>query len=308
MHIGTLTQRLQMDLVVPLDQGQCMCRPPWPHNDAVADICVQEYFAEVDEDYILDRFNLTGLNGEVVQEYQRALDLITDSLGVYSLAAISSSPLPGILTVAQTTRPSTTTHARRSRPVRGSCTASSTHATLSLRAVCRRWCVPYQRSLVSLYSHPTQLDKYRKGDFGRCPRVYCYSQPLLPVGLTDIPYQKAVKLYCPRCEDIYSPKSNRHGSIDGAYFGTTFPHMLFMAYPQMIPSKGQPSASDRETRREPAGVGALNTATAAIKAERYEPKIFGFRAHEEAELARWRQARRDAQIARLEALDNPNNL
>lgn len=42
----------------------------------------QEYFAEVDEDYILDRFNLTGLNGEVVQEYGRALDLITDSLGM----------------------------------------------------------------------------------------------------------------------------------------------------------------------------------------------------------------------------------
>lgn len=42
---------------------------------------IQEYFAEVDEDYILDRFNLTGLNGEVVQEYQRALDLITDCLG-----------------------------------------------------------------------------------------------------------------------------------------------------------------------------------------------------------------------------------
>jgi casein kinase II subunit beta len=39
------------------------------------------YFAEVDEDYILDRFNLTGLNSDVVQEYNRALDLITDSLG-----------------------------------------------------------------------------------------------------------------------------------------------------------------------------------------------------------------------------------
>jgi casein kinase II subunit beta len=35
----------------------------------------------VDEDYILDRFNLTGLNSDVVQEYSRALDLITDSLG-----------------------------------------------------------------------------------------------------------------------------------------------------------------------------------------------------------------------------------
>jgi casein kinase II subunit beta len=43
-----------------------------------------EYFVEIDEDYILDRFNLTGLNGEVVQEYARALDLITDQLGKHS--------------------------------------------------------------------------------------------------------------------------------------------------------------------------------------------------------------------------------
>lgn len=193
-----------------------------------------------------------------------------------------------------------------------------------------------------------QLEKYRKADFGRCPRVYCYSQPLLPVGLSDIPYQKAVKLYCPRCEDIYSPKSNRHGSIDGAYFGTTFPHMLFMVYPQMIPTKGQPLGTENGSRGPgsaggipgglaglgslvvggagggggrdgPASVGAVSTAAAAMKAERYEPRIFGFRVHEEAQLARWRQARRDAsvfpdlvnlaaliiyrQIARLEALD-----
>jgi hypothetical protein len=39
-----------------------------------------EYFCEVDEDYILDRFNLTGLNTEV-QHYPAALDLVTDALG-----------------------------------------------------------------------------------------------------------------------------------------------------------------------------------------------------------------------------------
>ena len=72
----------------------------------------------------------------------------------------------------------------------------------------------------------TQLDKYKRADFGRCPRVLCYQQPLLPVGLSDLPFQKAVKLFCPRCEDIYSPKSSRHGTIDGAFFGSTFPHML----------------------------------------------------------------------------------
>ena len=42
-----------------------------------------EYFCEVEEDYILDRFNLTGLNTEV-QHYAQALDMITDNLGLSS--------------------------------------------------------------------------------------------------------------------------------------------------------------------------------------------------------------------------------
>lgn len=36
-----------------------------------------EYFCEIDEEYLMDRFNLTGLNTEV-QYYQYALDLVTD--------------------------------------------------------------------------------------------------------------------------------------------------------------------------------------------------------------------------------------
>jgi len=105
--------------------------------------------------------------------------------------------------------------------------------------------------------------------------------------------------------------------------------MLFMVYPQMIPGKGQPvggSEGGRSSgvgvglssglgsgigigsaaREGPAvgmGVGNVSTASVAIKAERYEPRLFGFRVNEEAKLARWRSATRDAQIARLEALD-----
>ena len=50
-----------------------------------------EYFCEVEDDYILDRFNLTGLNTEV-QNYTQALDLITDNLGAFDPS--SCHPLP----------------------------------------------------------------------------------------------------------------------------------------------------------------------------------------------------------------------
>lgn len=148
-----------------------------------------------------------------------------------------------------------------------------------------------------------QADKYKKADFGKCPRVLCYGQYLLPVGLSDIAYQKAVKLYCPRCEDIYSPKSSRHGSIDGAYFGTTFPHMLFMVHPQMVPTKGHsvPTAASNPTA---VGYAAASTPEAALKAEQYQPKMFGFLVNDSSKLQRWQGAIRDDQIAALNKLED----
>lgn len=156
---------------------------------------------------------------------------------------------------------------------------------------------------------PLQLEKYKKADFGRCPRVLCHAQPLLPCGLTDLPYEKPVKLYCPRCEDLYSPKSSRHGSIDGAYFGSTFPHMFMMVYSHMLPSKAPPDGPSTTTAggptiprrleeparegRNAAMSGNVSTAAAASKAERYSPKIFGFKINEIAKLQRWQGAVRD---------------
>jgi len=240
-----------------------------------------EYFCEVEEDYILDRFNLTGLNTEV-SNYSQALDLITDQLDDEI-----QDELRGALDV---------------------------QARLLYGLIHARWIVT-ARGLAKM------LEKYKRSDFGRCPRVLCQSQPLLPVGLTDVPYEKSVKLYCGRCEDLYSPKSSRHGSIDGAYFGTTFPHLLFLVYPNLIPPKSGPvdmsqvksgTGSDAEGKRRrrdeqqeptPEVIGEINTASVALKAERYKPKIFGFQVHEIAKLHRWQEAVRDRQVARLEELD-----
>lgn len=83
-----------------------------------------------------------------------------------------------------------------------------------------------------------------------CPRVMCNGQLLLPVGLSDLPRAATVKLYCCHCEDIYNPKSSAHNAIDGAYFGTTFPHLFLQAYPGLRPPKNN---------------------------QTYVPKIFGFR-------------------------------
>lgn len=120
-----------------------------------------------------------------------------------------------------------------------------------------------------------QLEKFKKSDFGKCPRVMCESQPLLPMGQSDVPNTSPVKLYCARCEDLYNPKSSRHAVIDGAYFGTSFHNILFQVYPAMLPAKTQ---------------------------RRYEPRVFGFKVHAAAALSRWQAEQRDQMKERLKEL------
>jgi casein kinase II subunit beta len=96
-------------------------------------------------------------------------------------------------------------------------------------------------------------EKYLNGVFGRCPRVVCDKQVLIPVGLSeDLRYSK-VKVYCPICCQVYKPSRHkgRSVSLDGAYFGTSFAQIFFMNYPDLKPK---------------------------IKEEKtYIPKLYGFR-------------------------------
>ncbi|CAA7050617.1 unnamed protein product [Microthlaspi erraticum] len=174
-----------------------------------------EFFCEVDEDYIQDDFNLCGLSGQVPY-YEYALDLILD---------VESSN-GDMFTEEQ-----------------NEMVESAAEMLYGLIHV---------RYILTTKGMAAMLEKYKNYDFGRCPRVFCCGQSCLPVGQSDVPRSSTVKIYCPKCEDIYYPRSKYQGNIDGAYFGTTFPHLFLMAYGNIKPQKATQS---------------------------YVPKIFGFKVH-----------------------------
>ena len=101
-------------------------------------------------------------------------------------------------------------------------------------------------------------EKYQEGSFGKCPRVSCQGQGLLPIGQSDQPRNYPINVYCPRCQELYFPRSMRHVTLDGAYFGTTFAHMFLLNYPELIPR----------------GV-TLD--------QKYTPRIYGFRINQESD-------------------------
>lgn len=92
--------------------------------------------------------------------------------------------------------------------------------------------------------------KFENKEFGVCPRVQCnypdfehdqkikVLQPVLPVGMSNELNISKVKIYCPKCEDIYVPKGQRSAfstggrgckiNLDGAYFGTSFPYIFLL--------------------------------------------------------------------------------
>jgi len=73
---------------------------------------------------------------------------------------------------------------------------------------------------------------YKKNHWGLCPRVGCMRQALLPIGIYDDPDRDGVKLYCCSCGLLY--RSISDSKIDGSCFGTTFPHLFFMSFPELM--------------------------------------------------------------------------
>lgn len=179
-----------------------------------------EFFCEVDDDYIQDDFNLCGLSSQVPY-FDYALDLILDVESSHS----------DIFTEEQ-----------------NELVESAAEMLYGLIHV---------RYILTSKGMAAMMEKYKGHNFGRCPRVYCCGEPCLPVGQSDIPRSSTVKIYCPKCEDIYYPRSKYQGTVDGAYFGTTFPHLFLMTYGDLKPQKASQSSGNSY----------------------YVPRVFGFKIH-----------------------------
>ncbi|GJN20145.1 hypothetical protein PR202_gb07484 [Eleusine coracana subsp. coracana] len=138
-----------------------------------------EFFCEIDDDYIQDDFNLCGLSNQVPY-YDYALDLILD---------IESSN-GDVFTDEQ-----------------NELIESSAEMLYGLI---------HARYILTSKGLAAMLEKFKNYDFGRCPRVYCCGQPCLPAGQSDIPRSSTVKIYCPKCEELHYPRSKFSIALDQA--------------------------------------------------------------------------------------------
>lgn len=159
----------------------------------------------------------------------------------------------------------------------------------------------HQRYIITRQGMQQMVEKYEQGHFGVCPRVYCNSQFTLPCGRSDLPGLDTVKLYCPNCMDTYTPPSSRFHGIDGAFFGTTFPHLLLQTYRELAPSilapvqtrrpsiterddahpqspmDVSPAASDSPTEPRPHILTYSKLGRKTLQPGIYTPRIYGFR-------------------------------
>lgn len=178
-----------------------------------------EMFCEVERSYIEDGFNLYGLRA-CVSNFSDCLDLILDRIGPDD--------------------------------------SDDSHLTQS---ACTLYGLIHARYIITSHGLDAMYNKYAAKEFGTCPLVQCSGQPVLPVGLRDEMGADTVKIFCPKCSCVYHPplirsRSSHHGGagVDGAAFGTTFPHLFLMTFSNLVP--------DRHPRDSA-----------------YVPRVFGFRVH-----------------------------
>lgn len=172
------------------------------------------FLLEVPEEYIQDAFNLYGLKTKVAM-YNEALELILTG-GVPEEEDLQDE---GFLE--------------------------------TYKASAELYSLIHARYIQSASGLSAMREKFLAGDFGICPRVMCEKQKVIPIGMSDQLGISRVKVFCPRCQDVYVPKE-KYGSIDGANFGTSASLLFLQTYEEFYPKS---------------------------KVSKFVPKVYGFRLH-----------------------------
>ena len=176
-----------------------------------------EFFCQVPIEYIQDQFNLYGLRRLVPDFFDYALDMILDLDTEESMRDLTEAEKEAIDESAETL-----------------------------------YGLIHARFIVTGPGLHDMYKKYCRAEFGRCHRVFCEGQTMLPVGHSDVPGKCTVVCYCPKCREVYFPKSHRRGRIDGAFWGSTFASLFLMTNPEIVPKANY---------------------------EMYVPRVFGFKIH-----------------------------
>ena len=228
---------------VALDEMSSSSQAPESWISAFCSLVGHEYFAEVSEDFIEDDFNLTGLQSQVPM-YKEALEMILDvepedasdeeedeeeeeeddededEDGMQQDGGAGGEGGRGGY------RRGGDAAERRHLRMASDLSVIESSAEMLYGLI-------HQRFITSRPGIQQMAEKYEAGHFGHCPRVHCHGAKVLPVGLSDIPGQETVKMFCPSCLDVYSPPNSRFQTVDGAFFGTTFGCLFFMTFPEL---------------------------------------------------------------------------
>jgi len=258
-----------------------------------------EYFAEVSEDFIEDDFNLTGLQGQVPM-YKEALEVLS-CLSLLSPRDLTPLTHPQmILDVepdedeeeedeeADEDAEESVGDDSRARRVERRHNRMASDLSIIESSAELLYGLIHQRYICSRAGIQQMSEKYELSHFGNCPRTNCDHARTLPVGLSDVPGEDTVKLFCPSCLDVYVPPNSRFQTVDGAFFGRTFGALFLMTFPDYDLSKKATEAlsssrpSDGEEKPTINGMLAHNLGPGLGRGKVYEPRIYGFRVSERA--------------------------
>jgi casein kinase II subunit beta len=155
-----------------------------------------EFFVEVDDEYIQDDFNLTGLS-QIVPYYDDALGIILDEDDQDQVPEEDQA---------------------------------------MLETACQMlYGLVHARYLLTTKGIQALHEKYVSGVYGLCWNETCASSKkyTLPMG-SDLVGQGGAHVFCPNCGECYVPRNPKLTQLDGAYFGSSAAHMLVLQFKNSI--------------------------------------------------------------------------